>query len=453
MKKLTYNKSRPDYLVTVAFLVLFLVAAYYTLYGVVYGYNISIKQTGTGEADEIRWRVTAPFTSGPRPYKDGEVIVGRQEFIYRMLVTAKTDISMLSVLVDATGTCEAYNLTFSPVVSKEKPRFEVYIIYSTGETKVLTNVSASLVNKNDKIYVEINLGALATGESYDIRVFLSAPKELPSGVNSVPIVLSSIISGKLPDGKTFEYTSMKLIRVVAPPTIIYITITLLAFVGFIALILAGYFGFFRIFSTTDLVSIAIIAAMQTIWVHIIGKPFFFPILNKVPLTYNFAVGDFPYILLLIVAVVLIRKPGTVSLTLFIYNLSSQIMGFYAFNPAWWSYPISEGIFPDLWILIRGDAILTDKLSFFKRGLSLEELEAMKGWTPLKYIDGFLIGFLRGFTMQYFLYIGFLPYFYRISYSMGYIMYWMVIPWSLGNGIEGAISVPIAEKIRKSAETV
>lgn len=451
--RIRYRHRSPDYLVTVALLALFLAAGYYTVLGAVYGFDSSTRQTGGSE--EIDWRITAPFTTGPRPYKDGEVIVGRESFIFRILITAKTNISALSVIIDGTGTSyEGYNVSFSPVMSGEDPRFEVYIVYSTGETKTYGDAKVSLLHQENKTYVKIDLGGLSAGESYDVRVFLAAPEKLPSGLDSITIELDNTISGVLASGEVFEYSNIvKTIRVVNPPTMIYITITLMAFVGFLALIVAGYIGFFRIFSTTDLVSIAIIAAMQTIWVHIIGKPFFFPILNKIPLTYNFAVGDFPYIMLLIIVVMLIRKPGTVSLTLFVYNLSSQIMGFYAFNPAWWSYPISEGLLPDLWILLRGDAILTDKISIFKRGLSVEELESMKSWKPLKYIDGFMIGFMRGFTMQYVLYVAFLPYFYRISYSMGYIMYWMVIPWAIGNAVEGAISVPIAEKVRQSAETV
>jgi len=442
---------RPDLRATLILLLIFAVALAYTIYGV---YSLSAQQ----DEVPIEYRITAPYNPPPRPHKDGEVIVGREYFTARLYVILGTNISGLEVYLDSTGECiypEGYNATFEPRLSKDKPRVSVYKVSASGESReVNISDSLSLVTEENRKYAYVNLPEANAGEAYDILWQLIPPQEMPSNIDKIVIALKIKLIIHYTNGQS-EAIELppKVINIVHPPVINYLITTILVAAGFGLLIFSGYIGFFRMFSTTDLVTIAIISAMQAIWVHIIGRLLVFPVLNRVPLTYNFAVGDFPYILLLIIAVMLVRKPGTVSLTLFVYNLSSQIMGFYSFNPAWWSYPIAEGIIPDLWIFVRGEAILTDRVIFFKRSVSTEILEAARKFKPLKYLDGFIIGFMRGFTMQYTLYIVFLPYFYRISYSFGYVFWWMVIPWSIGNSIEAMISIPIAEDIRKSAMTL
>ena len=439
----------PDIKATLFLVFIFLSALTYTV----------IKYVDAKENETMpELTITAPYNPPPRPHKDGEVIVGRESFTLRLYIIFKCNVDRIEIIGDTEGECiypKGHDLRFVPIESDGNPDAYVYQVSPEGESNEMPNLEPSFTTYMNRRAVYFNLSNMSEDWAYDVRWRMSAPEELPSGVDYASIQLYILIRIYYPgDPEPVEYGPFpKIIRVVPPPVMNYIIITLLVVAGFGLLIVAGYLGFFRMFSTTDLVTIAIISAMQAIWVHIIGRLLVFPILNRVPLTYNFAVGDFPYILLLITAVILVRKPGTVSLTLFVYNLSSQIMGFYSFNPAWWSYPISEGLVPDIWILLRGDAILTDKISFLKRKIPLEELEAMPSFKPIKYIDGLIIGFMRGFTMQYALYTVFLPYFYRISYSMGYIVWWMVIPWSVGNAIEAIISIPIAEEIKKSAATL
>ncbi len=445
--RVSVSVVRPDNRSTIILLLIFALAIMYTLY------NTCVR--GADQEIPVEYRITAPYNPPPRPHKDGEVIVGREYFTARLYIVFDTDISGLEVFLDVTGECKypsGYNATFEPRLSENKPRASVYKVHTGGESEeVNISDSLSLLTEENRKYIYISLPEVSEGEAYDILWQLVPPQEMPSNIDKYVIALKIKLVLHFPNGDSEPVDlPQKIINIVHPPVMNYIIITALVAAGFGLLLLSGYVGFFRMFSTTDLVVIAIISAMQAIWVHVIGRMLVFPLLNRVPLTYNFAVGDFPYILLLILAVMLVKKPGTVSLTLFVYNLSSQIMGFYSFNPAWWSYPIAEGIVPDLWILVRREAILTDRVIFFKRSISVEELETAPKWRPIKYIDGFIIGFTRGFTMQYTLFVVFLPYFYRISYSFGYVFWWMVIPWAIGNGIEGIISIPIAEDIRKSA---
>ncbi len=448
-KKFSCGNVMPDYKVMAILILMFMSAMGYTI----------IKFVDAQQSESFpEIKITAPYNPPPRPHKDGEVIVGRESFTIRVYITFKCNASKVEIIGDAEGVCiEPPNTSesFTPREVAGNPDAEAYIISPDGKSDEIKEPKPTFTTYENRRAVLFVLPNISSGWVYDVRWRMSAPEELPKGADHIKIRLSILIKLYIP-GETEPLPVgpyYKEIDVIKPPIIKYIVITLLVVAGFAILVLAGYLGFFRIFSTMDLVTIAIISAMQAIWVHIIGRLLVFQIVDRVPLAYNFAVADFPYILLLITAVILVRKPGTVSLTLFVYNLSSQIMGFYPFNPAWWSYPISEGLVPDLWILVRGDAILTDKIAFFRRNIPLEELETYPSNVIIKYLDGFIIGFFRGLTMQYLLLTVFIPYFYRISYSMGYVIYWLVIPWSIGNAIEGIISIPIAEEIKKSAATL
>ncbi|MCR8433681.1 MAG: hypothetical protein NDP24_05595 [Crenarchaeota archaeon] len=439
---------KPDLKAVLALLVIFAFAMTFTVYNL---YAQSIQ-----EEVPINYRITAPYNPPPRPHKDGEVIVGRRYFTVRLYVILSKNITSMEAYLDVTGECiypEGANATFEPYLSGGVPRVSAYKVSLDGKSEEV-NVSASLITLEGRKYIYITLPGRLAGEAYDLYWQLVPPSEIPEGIDKYMIGLEVKFTLYYPDG-TSEWLEIppKIINIIRPPVMNYIIVATLAAAGFGLIILAGFMGFFRLFSTLDLIIIAIISAMQVIWVHVIGRLLVFPVLNRIPLTYNFAVGDFPYILLLILAVMLIRKPGTVSLTLFVYNLASQIMGFYSFDPVWWAYPIAEGIVPDVWILLRGEAVLTDKVVFLKRHVSAEKLELAPKFGPLKYIDGFIIGFARGFTMQYTLYVVFFPYLYRLSYSMGYVFWWLVIPWSIGNAIEAVISVPMCENIRKSAATI
>lgn len=440
---------KPDTKVSLALLIIFTCAITFTAYEI-------YAQTSIQEEVPVQYRVTAPYNPPPRPHKDGEVIVGRSYFTARLYILLNKDIMSMELYLDSTGECihpEGANVTLEPRLSGNVPRVSAYKISTEGKSKEV-NASASLITEEGRKYVYLTLPEGITGEAYDLYWQLIPPKTIQEGVDKYTIALKIKLILRYLDGSREEYElPPKVINIIRPPVMNYIIVASLAAAGFGLLILAGFLGFFRMFTTLDLIVIAVISAMQVIWVHVIGRLLVFPILNRIPLTYNFAVGDFPYILLLILAVMLIRKPGTVTMTLFIYNLASQIMGFYSFDPAWWAYPIAEGIVPDLWILLRGEAILTDRALFLKRHIPVEKLELAPKFGPLKYIDGFIIGFARGFTMQYTLYTVFFPYFYRLSYSMGYVFWWVVLPWSIGNAIEAIISVPICEDIRKSAATI
>ena len=240
----------------------------------------------------------------------------------------------------------------------------------------------------------------------------------------------------------------KVIKIVNRPILRLAIIWVLAIGVFAGLLILGHIGFFRIYSTMDLVSMSIVGATMVVWVQIIGRQLVFPVVDRIPFAFNFAVADFPYILLLVTAIALVRKPGAASLTLFVYNIVSEI-GWYGLNFLWWAYPFAQGLPVDLYLLIRGKGALTDKFTFFKLKITEEELESARSIPGLKYLDGLIIGFLRGFFMQSSLYLVFYPNLFRVEYFWEYVFWWHVIPWSIGNAISAAISIPIVERIEEA----
>jgi hypothetical protein len=246
---------------------------------------------------------------------------------------------------------------------------------------------------------------------------------------------------------------------------------------FFALIYLSWSGAFSFFSTEDLIMIAVIGAIQTVYVQIIGRQFVFPVVDRVPGGFFFAIGDLPYIFLLVSAVAITRKPGTVSLTLFVYNITSEI-GWYGLNPLWWMYPFAQGLAADIYVLVRGKGIFTSEMSWFdwstaKKEVSKEELVVAKERTINEdvfleddfeiteleakdtltrkrtgipgILDGAAIGFLRGFFMQLSLYIIFYPNLFHVYYDVGYFSI-IVVTWAIGNAVAGAISVPVARVV-------
>ncbi|MFX1517046.1 MAG: hypothetical protein ACFFC6_12160 [Promethearchaeota archaeon] len=272
------------------------------------------------------------------------------------------------------------------------------------------------------------------------------------------------------------------IQLLPPPTDRIIAIFLITATIFIALIYLSWSGAFNFYSTEDLIMIAIIGAIQTVYVQIIGRQFVFPVVDRVPGGYFFAIGDLPYIFLLVAAVAITRKPGTVSLTLFVYNITSEI-GWYGLNPLWWMYPFAQGLAADIYVLIRGKGIFTSEMTWLNWSTPREEgFEALEKSVIPKddgiaenifldddveitvlqtkdtlarkstgipgILDGAAIGLLRGFFMQLSLYIIFYPNLFHVYFHIGYFMI-IVITWAVGNAIAGAISVPVARVVEEA----
>jgi len=383
-------------------------------------------------AGVVTLNITAPYGGGTRPYQDGVMIAGRAQtgtyagYTVQIVLSNTGNESLRNLLVLADGVASETSI----------PGYNIMPLEGKDPVAVKpdgTQVMGSWVE--DKAVFEID--EVAPGKNWTLSYMVNVPQSVPSEVKLVMKIKVEHLG--------VSTTWPKEVKIVPSPIIREWFAVGLSAAALGSLIVLGKKGFFRFYLNVDLVSMAVLAAAQTVWVQIIGRQFIFPVVDRVPMAYNFAVADFPYILLLITAALLVRKPGAVSLTLFVYNIVSEI-GWYGLNPLWWPYPFMQGIAADLYLLFRGRGVFTDKFTFFKLRATPEELEAHRGFRFAPYIDGAVIGFLRGFFMQLSLYTIFYPNLFHLQYDWNYALWWMTIPWAIGNAIEGALSVTIAQKI-------
>ena len=390
-------------------------------------------------------RVIAPIGNPLRPLEDGTCIVAanpeedwiRVEITIALPEDATQNYTNIEVWGDATGEPEGeYNLTFTPHSSRTPSA----VLYGIGGEK-LDTLEGSW--QGDTAYFV--LPHLRAGETWRLYYEIVPPPSIPKEPYSITLK----IRYKL--GASYGVQEIiKTIKVINPPVLRLWIVIGLTLVLLVALMGLGAMGFFRLYSSVDLVSISMIAAAMVVWVQILGRQLIFPLTNRIPFTYNFAVADIPYVLLLVTSISIVRKPGAASLTLFIYNIVSEI-GWYGINPLWWAYPFAQGLPVDFYIMIRGKGILTDKIIFFKYRMTEEEWDKAPELKGLALFDGLMIGLLRGFFMQMSLYTVFYPNLFRLQYNWGYVFWWNIIPWSIGNAVGGCISVPIAERIREAAQ--
>lgn len=386
-------------------------------------------------------RILAPYGQSTwGPYRDGVVIVGSNYFYVHVFLDYPEDagepIYNVKVILDRAGEPEpGYNVTFD----YSGQGIAIAIAKHADGSQSEYNATSSTR------YITLEIPVINPGDHIDISYRVVPPSE--SQIPKLPYTITlkeQIQFGENVAPQVYEKT----IQIIDRPIMNLIIIWILAIGTFAGVIILGYLGFFRLYTAMDLVSMGMVGALMVVWVQILGRQLIFPLIDRLPFSHNFAVADFPYILLLVTAVALVRKPGSASLTLFVYNIVSEI-GWYGLNFLWWAYPFAQGIPVDFYLLIRGKGVLTDKNTFLRFRLSEEDLESVGTIPFLKYIDGFMIGLLRGFFMQVSLYTVFYPNLFRVEYFWEYVFWWHVIPWTIGNALSGAISVPIVEKIEEA----
>ncbi|MFQ6088670.1 MAG: hypothetical protein ACE5K0_07200, partial [Candidatus Methanofastidiosia archaeon] len=67
---------------------------------------------------------------------------------------------------------------------------------------------------------------------------------------------------------------------------------------------------------------------------------------------------------------------------------------------------------------------------------------------MKFLDGFMVGGIRGLAMQGVLFFVFRPALQHEFIAIEAALF-MTLTWAFGNAVAGAIGVPIAEKIREA----
>src|SRR5713101_7597993 len=179
--------------------------------------------------------------------------------------------------------------------------------------------------------------------------------------------------------------------------------------------------------------LAIIGVLLEVYDNLIGDQFITPIITLLPggdVLHDLALNDIPYMFLLMVGIALIRKPGVATALVFLNFLLMQLL--YPGDKSsvlWWPYGIYQGVFVDLYIVLRGPHILEKA-----------------NWRAV--LDGFVMGAVRAVPAVTISSVIMGPLLTGQTDTFGAIFRNGTLNW-IGNGAAAAIWAPLAIYIAHS----
>lgn len=213
--------------------------------------------------------------------------------------------------------------------------------------------------------------------------------------------------------------------------------------------LAGVFVFFvwaprrrreNRWTTQDIFALAILSVLLLVWDTFLNDQLFGPLVSAIPVAGNFLnwiqLPDLPYMFIVMVAVATIRKPGTVTALIFVKRLLGEIMYTkHGVRPEIWPDALNEGVFTDLFIMWRGEKLLSSGKAMLWDGFAIGFLRAV----PNVIIgDAVLDPFIHGQIHTWASFIGT-----NLAGGGG------MLGNGLGNGAEAAITAPLAVAVAVS----
>jgi hypothetical protein len=184
-------------------------------------------------------------------------------------------------------------------------------------------------------------------------------------------------------------------------------------------------------TTQDILIVASLGVILEVYDNIIGDQFLKPIIDVIPGADLLQVHDLPYMFLLMVGVALVRKPGVVTSMVFINYLLSQLLFGSGHGALDWTDGLTQAIFCDLYIVARRGKL-------YAPGASVLSMV----------VDGLMIGLLRGGPNAFLTDFSFDPYL-NSTYYTWFAMWRDTWSNALGNGIEAAITAPLALRVARS----
>ena len=186
----------------------------------------------------------------------------------------------------------------------------------------------------------------------------------------------------------------------------------------------------RNWSTRDILVVAVMGVLLEVYDNLIGDQFITPIIQLIPFGHVFALNDLPYMFLLMVGIAIIRKPGAATAMVMVNFLLMQLLyGGAESSVLWWPYGIYQGLFIDLYLLIRGGRVFaTGGATAVLDGLAMGAVRAV----PAAFVQQIFLGpFLDGWTV-----------------TAGFVFFYALFNM-IGNSIEAAVSAPLAIRVARS----
>ena len=251
------------------------------------------------------------------------------------------------------------------------------------------------IEQTDQIITAV-IGDLKPHEQVSILLDVKPPGSIEFKKEAAFVIITTHHAG--------EHTATHQITIIPPPSwVTYLTIfaSLLLFFGIIAAV--NRFGMLERFTTVDLITIALIAALIAVVFRYLSK-----LVNLG--WFDGLVIAIPTVALMIVALQLVRKPGTATLLFTVVLLISMVI--WGSHIMWLGFYVAEGVVVDLLVVL------------FKMDYADRRLTAV------------IYGVARSGTATLVFYLLFAPVEWKICYASWYI--WMQVGIACTGGVIGGL---------------
>ncbi len=252
---------------------------------------------------------------------------------------------------------------------------------------------------------------IAGRESATVRIRVKPPDSIPMKTRETFHVTATVAE----DGSRTEYVHA--ITIIPPPSwITYGTIVASLLLVIIAIFAVKRFGILEMFTTIDLVTIALLAALAGVVFR-----WFWQTFNDIFGPFGGLLFTIPVSALVVIALHLVRKPGTATLLFLVDQLVCMVI---------WGSNITVWLG---WYLLEG-AVVDAEVALFKMNYADTRIAAM------------IYGMSRGFIAYWLFYFLFAPTAWKICYAPWYS--WLQIGLAVVGGlIGGSIGYDAARKMR------
>lgn len=252
---------------------------------------------------------------------------------------------------------------------------------------------------------------IAGGESRTVRIRVKPPDSIPMKTKESFQITATA------DGSITEYTHH--ITIIPPPSwVTYGTIIISLVLVAIVILAVRRFGILEMYTTIDLVTIALLAALAGVVFR-----WFWQTFNDIFGPFGGLLFTIPVSALMVIALHLVRKPGTATLLFLIDQLVCMVI---------WGSNITVWLG---WYLLEG-AVVDTEVALFKGNYADTRIAAM------------MYGMSRGFISYWLFYFLFAPTAWKICYAPWYS--WFQIGLAIIGGlIGGSIGYDAARKMRSA----
>ena len=310
----------------------------------------------------------------------------------------------------ASGSEEGARITFENRGTEPATISATIVVPDLLSLSVPTQVLSGQITQDGNT-LTVSQIVIAGGESAIVRIRVKPPESIPMKTEETFRITTTA------DGGRTEYTHK--ITIIPPPSwVTYGTIIISLVLVTIVIIAVKRFGILEMYTTIDLVTIALLAALAGVVFR-----WFWQTFNDMLGPFGGLLFTIPVSALMVIALHLVRKPGTAMLLFLVDQMVCMVI---------WGSNITVWLG---WYLLEG-AVVDAEVALFKGNYADTRIAAM------------IYGMSRGFIAYWLFYFLFAPTAWKICYAPWYS--WLQVGLAvIGGLIGGSIGYDAARKMRSA----